>query len=379
MALRDYYAPLHEAVDATFGIHRRPVGSHEVFAWLERERPNVIQRLRDEGRRDAHDPARTGWSWRTYLANALVRMAREGLVELRGHSSDTPPGYFGPVGLWAPVRSGEALDTERQPLTVKLDSMLLDRLGKCAEESGFTVQSLIEQSLRQNPVIIPGFRVERDPAVWLDFLTKAIGRAQRDAGVLFPCVQRDLIRFSTALAMRLAERLDRPARQWRIAASPTTTGGVRVPEDLLHRLEGALTPEGTLDGSAAGEEGSDFVVFTQADGREWPLVAMESEGAHWYETGPDYHWNDYLWDFYKLFGRKSAAMLMVARVSGHDGVRPPERMRALAETLDETAYRTHAHLLVPGQPVLIVLVPSGRASLLLGAAVAPGPILWEEV
>jgi hypothetical protein len=101
MSYKDFYEVLKLALDTVYTAQRkaRPVGSHEILAWIVENSPQTIEALRREGLRDADDAGRQGWSWRQYLANALVRMHRDGLVDLRGHSEETPDGYFGPVPL----------------------------------------------------------------------------------------------------------------------------------------------------------------------------------------------------------------------------------------------------------------------------------------
>ena len=91
--------------------------------------------------------------------------------------------------------------------------------------------------------------------------------------------------------------------------------------------------------------------------------------------------NDYAWDFYKLFGRKTAAGLFVGRVAGkaddHDVF---DRIGRLAATLEREVVEPFEHLLYPGQPLLVVLVPGSVVSKVrIGAIVAPARPQWRTI
>lgn len=366
-SFKDYYPLLLRALAACWD--GKPVGSDRLLAWIANNEPDVLDELRGLGYADAEDPLRKGWSWRQYLANALVRLSREGGVELRGHSTETPPGYFGPVGLWAPV-GREPEEEERRPVSLRLPQGVHQRLEALARAQGVSLQAVVERALGMHPALSATVDLSRTPEGWIEFLKETLPLALEDAEVPLPLPQKHVMWVATALGLRFAAALDAPDRPWSVFGLKATLERMCGPEELMRRA----TRRGTH------EEGSDLTIFTKAHGREWPLVAVESEAASWTTVRPDWEQNDYMWDFYKLFGRKAAGAMMVARVAGTaEQPAADGRMEQLAATLDEAVLRPYHHLLWFGQPVLIVLLPGSNphSRALLGAAVAPGPVLWE--
>lgn len=364
---KEFYPCLLRALMACWD--GKPVGSDRLLAWIAANEPEVVAALKAAGYGDAHDEQRTGWSWRQYLGNAMARASRDGRVALVGTSMETPDGYFGPVGLWAPV--GEAMPEEEAcPLSLRLPASLHERLGALAASQGFTVQAAVERMLDQHPAMRLGLALDRNVEDWLLVLRDAFTNALVDAEVTLPLAQSDQMWVATSLSLRIARALDQSGRPWSVCAQKSSIERMCGPSELLER---AGKPE-------LYEEDSDLTIFTRASGRDRAVVATESEAAPWSTVSPDWHNNDYMWDFYKLFRQKAACSLMLARVTGTAMERDVEgRMERLSETFESAVLAPFQHMLWFGQPVLVVILPgaSGNGRALLGAATVPGPMLWE--
>ena len=364
---KEYYPCLLRALDATWD--GKPVGSDRILAWIVLHEPSVVNGLKSHGYADADDPNRPGWSWRQYLGNALARMSREGRLLLRGHSVDTPDGYFGPVGLWSPL-DRDPSDEPARPVSLRMSETVHDRVASLASGHGISLQATVDRLIQAHPGIRLGLAMDRPVDTWLSFLRLALDSALKDADVTLPLPQSYLIWVASALGLRVAAELDSSDRTWSLCARRATIKCVCGPADLVTR---AGTP-------IEYEEDSDLAIFTRAVGRDWPLVAIESEAASWTEVGPDWRNNDYMWDFYKLFRQKAAATVMLARVAGTANQRDAEgRMEQLSETFEGAVLLPFQHLLWVGQPVFVVILPGSNSHqrALIGVAVAPGPMLWE--
>lgn len=158
MSYVDYYPVLLRAVHREYA--GQPLGSHEILRAVELNDGAVIDDLKARGYLDPDSPERRKrWSWRQYLANALARMARQGLLELVGHSSCTPEGYFAPVGLWRPAGSAVPA-ANRVPHTVRLAAQDSEAVRKAAEALGVNTQTVVEGAIRRfvesNTVVFHG-------------------------------------------------------------------------------------------------------------------------------------------------------------------------------------------------------------------------------
>lgn len=371
MSFQDCYPPLLRALSAL--DTGQPVGSHEILEWLDREDPDVIARLRGSGYLDADDPRRAaGWSWRSYLGNALARMHQQGLVQLVGKTDYVPPGYSAPVGLWRRVPGLDAAQ-ETVTLSLRLSEEEHSLLSEHAAVNGnISLQAVIRRAVQQYlGSLPPGLRLpERTDELWT-LLVDAVRLARVDAGMPVPLPdQCRLMWFAYALSLRIAERIDAPGRPWsscaRKAAHATRCG----PPQLLDRIVKRWNYE----------ERNDLVLFTQDGDRAWPLIATESEAALWHHVD-DAEGNDFLWDFYKLFGNKAFATLFIARAGGMKTDRDVRaRIERLKSTLDGAAYQKYRNLLRHGQPVMVVIVPrTGEADVYVAAAVSPGPLVGDWV
>ncbi len=369
MSFRDFYAVLLAALSALWT--GKPVGSHEILAWLLEHEPVYIDRLRAAGYLDHDDENRTGWSWRQYLANALVRLAKEGRVRLVGHTDITPKGYYGPVGLWEPVG-----DIKKKPdlklASYRLPAEKVEKISNAARQMGVSSQSLVDDLL--DPGLGVALDIERDPERWMGLLERDVSAALADASQTPPIRdQKNLMLFSFALSLRVAERLDPGSEPWTVCAQRATFDRLDVLDEPASAV--ARIPN---DHRWMYEEGNDITYFFQRRGRSWPLLSVESEAANWGQVEPG-DWNDYAWDFYKLFSSKAAASLLVSRVAGkRDQPNVRGRIERLAETLECDVYQKYRHLLWPGQPVLIVLMPGSQIDdMLLGTAVNPSVLDWR--
>jgi hypothetical protein len=280
-----------------------------------------------------------------------------------GKTETIPDGYTATVGRWALVEADAA---PKRLVSLRFTEEQTDRLREQASSLGMSLQSMVEH--------LVGFGVQGpasrwSASEWTSWLLKEVPAALKEVKLEVKVqAQKDLMWLSTDLALRVGMALDPGDAPWSIAALPST----------LERYWGPKNARNRVAKKWKYEEGVDFSIYTHRDGHEWPLVALESEAASWHKVSPG-PGNDYQWDFYKLFGRRSASAVMVARVAGTAGDRNVAgRMERLSETMGNEVYRRYRHLLFPGQPVLIVLVPgSSIGEFLVGAAVSPSPIHWR--
>ena len=371
MAYRDLYPDLIEALNA---LHNgRPVGSQEVMLWLLENKPDTVNNLRQQGYLDPNDPLRLAkvagtlkdkrvkvWSWRSYIANAMVRLAQQGSIQQAGHTDFTPEGYSAPVGLWLPSV------TEKQVTSFRLPREVLEKIRSRSSALGMTAQELVTQLLTPYP---PDLVLPTDPDELLNWLEEDLPSAIEDAGVSLPVAQRDLMWVTTALSLRLSERFDPGEAPWSVCMLQAN----------WHRLCGPPSALARISESDRGEyeEGTDLTLFSRRGQRWWPVLSVESEGANWSNVDG---LSDYTWDFYKLFGRQTAACLFVCRVAGTQEESVLARMRTLSETLEQRIYKSYGHLSYPGQPFLIAILPGAKETLArLGAGVATQPIRWREL
>lgn len=203
----------------------------------------------------------------------------------------------------------------------------------------------------------------------LSWLLDLVPPAKADSNLLLPTGGRDAtLHFAGALSLRVVERMDvreKSRGAWSVCAKECNWSRVR-------QGGGPLAPPVRF---FSYEERNDLSFYTHSDdpnARSWPLLNVESEAAHWYHVDENWFWNDYLWDYYKLFAARFPANLFVARVSTYGGNSTEARMRALLDTLQRAALLKYQHLIPSGHPNWVVMLPGDHSRrLLLAAAVTP--------
>jgi hypothetical protein len=213
----------------------------------------------------------------------------------------------------------------------------------------------------------PGIERPANAADALDWLRRLVPVAIADSQLALPTGGRDpTIQFAGALSLRLVERMDaRDAGRgrWSVCAKQCNWSRIQ-------------SGGGPLAGQVkffSYEERNDLSFYTEpseGDARSWPVLNVESEAAHWYHVDENWFWNDYLWDYYKLFAARFPANLFVARVSSYSGVPTHQRMSDLLATLERAAFEKYQHLIPPGHPNWVVMLPGdGSTRVRLAAAV----------
>ena len=146
MKYRDFHNVLDRALESQF--QGSPVPSNDILDWIALHEPDVVDQLRTAGYLDHDDSNRTKrWSWRTYLAKVLARMSQMGLVRLTGKTGHTPVGYYGPVGLWEPVKNPVLPKTHA--FTVRLQEHTMQRLRTIAARRKCSLQEAVEDVLNR--------------------------------------------------------------------------------------------------------------------------------------------------------------------------------------------------------------------------------------